>query len=574
MRNPRPQPSTTSTPINVHIGAALMAFAQTYPTLREVVLECIQNALDAGGTTISVVINQRQRTIVVRDNGIGITTEGFALCLSQIGRSQKKTSKLGQFGRGAVSALDKCDELRYTSTPKDDPRNYHTWTLDPKVLGQAAADATIPVTERPDLWYGTGKGRVAWRTEVAVKGFTKDRFVSSISLDQLAQEINDRYSPIMRKIKAVVTIHLITADNQRLEAQVTARDFSGQALPDEEFGNPSLGRSKFTLFFAKPARKGGKPKGRVYITIPGREFRVAFDVFMTNLPENLRPQVQDAGQALLSGIFEGTITNYRIVLAPDRKSFEFKEPLANLCMAIAEWYEHVGKQLFKQIRNAQEDAELQASGQRSLGIFERMMHDDPAGEAVREAVSTLKIGTVAKGHTKTKGPKEARNFKEARAILDGLGDPGSSGESRSKGSPKHEKPTDTPLTTAGPKGQRRTQVHNNSLGLTIVHDPRITRLWEFDHTTGVLTISTRHPYWVRCFDRGPNFAERLQEFIVGQAVTMCHVPEPMREAVGEALQRCQAQMQAFLICEADRLAKRFPGSGHRRRKKSEKVSLA
>lgn len=55
--------------VNFHYGKALLKLAQTYVSLFEAVLEAVQNAFDSDATQVAVVINHKERSITIADNG-------------------------------------------------------------------------------------------------------------------------------------------------------------------------------------------------------------------------------------------------------------------------------------------------------------------------------------------------------------------------------------------------------------------------------------------------------------------------------------------------------------------------
>lgn len=96
--------------------------------------EYVQNACDAidearrdglhpsgDAAKIEVFLNQTERSIRIRDNGIGIPNAEFIRCLTAIGGSQKRGKHLRGFrGVGRLSGLGYCQELVFRARSKGD----------------------------------------------------------------------------------------------------------------------------------------------------------------------------------------------------------------------------------------------------------------------------------------------------------------------------------------------------------------------------------------------------------------------------------------------------------------------
>ena len=64
--------TTGRSQVSFHYGNALLKLAQTYMSLFEAVLEAVQNAIDSGADQVGIVINRRERSISIADNGDGV----------------------------------------------------------------------------------------------------------------------------------------------------------------------------------------------------------------------------------------------------------------------------------------------------------------------------------------------------------------------------------------------------------------------------------------------------------------------------------------------------------------------
>ena len=131
--------------VRFHQGAALMRMADTYPTLLDVILEQVQNALDINvrARKIWIEISYKARHCIVRDNGLGASEVEFNPALQSICEPDQKArfaksgdNPLGQFSIGLISPLGKCVRCTFTScrTPKLD--DFIEWTFVSKELAE------------------------------------------------------------------------------------------------------------------------------------------------------------------------------------------------------------------------------------------------------------------------------------------------------------------------------------------------------------------------------------------------------------------------------------------------------
>ena len=70
---PRP-PRPSRDKISFNEGKVLLHLAKTtYTTMIQVIAEAVQNALDADATNIWIAVDEGKRTIVIADDGSGVT---------------------------------------------------------------------------------------------------------------------------------------------------------------------------------------------------------------------------------------------------------------------------------------------------------------------------------------------------------------------------------------------------------------------------------------------------------------------------------------------------------------------
>ena len=75
------------------------------------------NRLDTSEFTGTIGLPIPSTDIAIRDDGDGVGQEEFDEALQQVCHSQKTHGKLGRFGIGLISPLDKCERSTFTSCP-------------------------------------------------------------------------------------------------------------------------------------------------------------------------------------------------------------------------------------------------------------------------------------------------------------------------------------------------------------------------------------------------------------------------------------------------------------------------
>ena len=101
----------------------LLLSASTYESFPRALRELVSNAYDADATTVKVDISEQDKTILVHDNGSGMTPNEFDFFLRIAGerRSQTRTShsgriRIGQFGIGFLAMFPFCNTVEIEST--------------------------------------------------------------------------------------------------------------------------------------------------------------------------------------------------------------------------------------------------------------------------------------------------------------------------------------------------------------------------------------------------------------------------------------------------------------------------
>lgn len=546
----------SETEIRFNQGQALLHLASTYPALQDVILELVQNSLDIDvkATRIAIKVNYKDRTIVVTDNGLGISVELMNKRLASVAeRGRKGRGALGQFGLGMISALGKCERFTFTSCCSPHKNLFYRWVF-PKTLVdqpgalkiQCALDSNLTTEEN-----AKGMTFVPWRSQVKIEGFTKDEFISKMDIDELANAIRDRYAAVMRRNK--VSINIVFHDEKGKKQErpnVTAPVFTGKQLEYRELKNAECGKIGFNMFVSRKTNKGRK--GTVVMGVMGSDFRFPFRYFAPFATTMLREEVMDA---LNSGVFEGEILAEKVKLAPNRQTFVKDEPCFALCVAIEEWYDAYGKACLDEARQERQDERHQTLGLRALKVLEDLIFKNAEYASLLNVLKSFTFGTVGTHHTKVDGrdfgSQDENTLKTQAAPGEKKGEGNGSDGSKE---PQEHKPDHVPKTVAGPKGNRRKRVKGHSTGLEFAFEGEEENrldLWRLDTTEGVLYFNTVHPLWDLC-QRKDTALIRLQEYIALQALTLQTMPETFRDVQRRAFDELMGPFVQILV-EGDKV---------------------
>lgn len=548
--------------IRINQGMALKHLAGLYPTLHDVLLEQVQNALDVDvvATRIWIKINQKTRFITVRDNGSGASTTKFEEALSSVAEPGRKgRGSIGQFGIGLISPLGKCARFTFTSCPHPQLYGFMQWVLETERLFAQRDTITMPVPRSmPELTLdknpaNSGKQVVEWRTEVSMYDTTEDRLIGNVDPEALIGAILDRFGAVMRKNRVRLTVSFTSKKGEHRDWQdVTASEFRGRKLPEVVINTPT-GRTQFRIFVAR-ATKGGRD-GRVLMGTTRDESRFPFH-FLARSTDKLL--AEDVVTALSSGVFEGEIVSEGARMHPGRQAFEKDESFVDLCCAIEEWYHKHGAAYLEEARRYRKEERYQRLGLGSLRVLEAILKL-PGNLWLLDVIKGFKRGTVGVGHTEL--PKRQTKDEQERPSLSLDGKPGTPRpktkeheEARGQQEPQQEHTNHVPLTAAGPRGERRRVVTRSSFGLQFAHEAMegVRELWTLDITEGVLTFNVRHPSWMTCEEKSDTAVMRLQEHVAMQALTLHAMPQEMRMVQRQVLDRLTDSVVTWIIT-SDRL---------------------
>jgi hypothetical protein len=549
------QPRTVA--IKINQGMALKHLAGLYPTLRHVILELVQNALDVDvvATRIWIKINLKTRFISVRDNGSGASIPQFEAALASVAEPERKgRGSIGQFGIGLISPLGKCERFTFTSCPHPHKYGFVQWVLETDRLFAQRETISMPLPQGSDRLTmdqsADPKRRdiVEWRTEVSLYDITQDKLIGEVDPEALIGAILDRFGAVMRKNKVRLTVSFTSKKGEHRDwLDVTASEFRGRKLPEVEIINPEAGKTLFRLFIAR-ASKGGRD-GKVLMGTTRDDSRFPFHYLARSTDKLLAEEVVTA---LASGVFEGEIISEKARMHASRQTFEKDDVFIDLCCAIDEWYHQHGAAYLEEAKEGRKEERRQRLGLQSLRVIEGIMKV-PGNAYMLDVIRGFGRGTVGAGHAEL--PKRQTGKEQDHPSLSLDGKPGvprtktEGEEKRERSEPTKEQKEHIPLTSAGPKGERRRVVSRSSFGLQFAHEPMagVKELWQLDVTEGVLTFNIRHPSWEICEAKNDTAVMRLQEHVAMSALTLYAMPQEVRLVQREVLDKLTDSVVTWIL---------------------------
>ncbi len=536
MNNRIQTPPAGQSQIKFNQGQALLHLANTYPSLHEVILELVQNALDTdvNATRISITINYQKRFLAVRDNGAGTSIARFNSALASVATpGRKSATSLGRFGIGLISSLGKCERFTFTSCPEPETLKYHRWKFDTEQIIHQSGDLFIPNEACFDYAFNSTAPRrknVDWRSEMALEGFTTDKWISRVTMDGLISAIQDRYNAVMERNKARISIRITHLDGEdEIRNDVGAMKFRGRKLEPLELLDETGNKVAINLYIAPKGKMGRN--GKVLVGIIGNDFRFPFRYLSQSLTGMVNEEVITA---LASGFFEGEIVAQNCKLHANRSTFHKDDGLIGFGLVLEEWFAKHGKTHLEEARQVHQEERYQRLGAQSMKVVEAMLDNAPAGSSLKGVIDSFKQGNVGTNHATVDGKKALGETDQTFLAVRGTQAQSSEEEvnrkPREKGNPETHKPNHTPLTVQGPKGEHRKLVRGHSMGLAFSYEGMEGSgdLWKLDTKKGVLHFNVRHPLWTTCDDKSDVAVMKLQEQIALQALTLHSMPEPQR----------------------------------------------
>jgi hypothetical protein len=505
-------PASDTSEIDFHRGEVLYKLSNTYRSLPLTLIEGAQNAIDAGADRVMLCIDLKRRTVLMVDNGEGTTKAKFDQALASVGKGVKSADKLGRFGLGLISPLNKCTRFHFISALPG-RRKALKWTFVQTEIRTQHVSMHIPCEEMaavPGLpkrfnEYATEDFDVQWRTRVEMIGVTRDKVISLIDLDELEQQIRSKLGLAMRSNKVSIRVVMIDDNDKHQARDITPTTYSGEPLEVVSFSYEDAGLVEFQLFRA--AKHGGKRTGQVSVMASGDSYPITWGEFTKQARgRSVADIFGDSFKVLGSGYFEGLITCQNIELHPERTKFEYNDALESLYWAIDQWYTDCGREHYQLEEEQSQEARYQETALKAADRLREFLGHQDHAHLWSGLLSVVKFGRLGEGHLDPevrgrKGDDDGTTLRSGQGrtgtgTRSGTGT-GSSGGARTR-EPRH-RPGDLPVGAKGPSGQRRKLVKGDSEGFWFGFEPMPgnSNLWEFEFSDGSLVVNTRHPIWVK-----------------------------------------------------------------------------
>ena len=242
-----------------------------------------------------------------------------------------------------------------------------------------------------------------------------------------------------------------------------------------------------------------------------------------------------AFEALGSGFFEGMIRAENITLHESRTKFIYDDALVDLYMALDQWFDEVGRELYDEDKRQTTEQRYAMLGMESLQRLQELLDQD--GFASLKRLLTENLAGVKPPDDDvddgTVGPGNELAPPNPNPPSGG----GGGGTGNGDGT---RKPPGTRSGTRSP-GTRPPAVGDEAIGFYIRHEPfnHSPALWHFHVDQGVLAINVIHPVWVQLDDpdnprrsaKNDRQIVKLQDWLIVQVFSLLKLPPELREEV-------------------------------------------
>lgn len=499
--------------LGMHQGEVLFRLANTYPTLLLTIIESIQNAIDVTADRIMICIDMPTRSVLVVDNGSGVTIDRFELALNSVGRGVKDKGSLGRFGLGLISPLNKCARFTFISAPAG-RRRANRWTFSGRHIKAQHHMVNIPRDELPSLpklgrkfqEYAIDEFAQEWRTMVNMSGVTKDKVTSLVDLDELEHQVRHKLGPAMRRNKVCVRVVLVDDKGKVEQRDMRPAEYSGESLGVVAYEAEDTGRVEFELY--RTAKLRGKRSGEVVVMELDGNYPLTMKEF-ANQARGSKLASPEVLKMLESGYFEGVIRCEKIALHPERTKFEYTDALKYLYLVIDQWYDEYGRAHFQAEQEETRETRWKEIAVRGIDSLREKLAQPEYSRLWDGLMSVVEFGRLGEGHVDPASgvPDGIEDTGTVRTGQGGVGVPrvprpqgtncGPRGGNTTDRQP--DRPGDKPIGIRGLGGQKRQLVKGDSKGLWFGFEqmPGNSNLWEFDRKLGILILNTRHPTWVK-----------------------------------------------------------------------------
>ncbi|MBI4215256.1 MAG: ATP-binding protein [Parcubacteria group bacterium] len=509
-------------PMSMHQGKALLTLARNnYPTVKEAVLEAVQNAIDADARTISILI--KPELIAIMDDGDGKTPEEFSMVLSNIANSLKTQAQLGRHGLGFIAPLASSKLYQFISGAKS-TGEYYQWTFESDKIGRQKDEVNIPRIARSDLVFSRNgfksktQSPVPWRTAILIREYTQDKFLGNIESSSLVQTIADRYRQPIQDKSIDIAIEYCDASGDGTKVKVNIEPFAGDKLPSIKLTeNTKSGRCVFNLYVTP--KINGKRAGRLYFGELTNPYRLTAKQFCGSVQGLLSDEIIDS---FLSSIFSGEIFCHKVKIATNRKTFEQNDNLIGFCEVIEEWWQKQGRCVAENVFEDEKDRRCFEIGFKVQELLRDLFENNKEFKDLVDFFPETKLFGAP-----------SNEFQE----IPGGDQPAETGiPKKTRGTYTHHDP---PLTGGGKHGSPKKAVRIPICkGLQLTYGDQYTALepYEINYETGLVIINKRADLYRLCEVKDTWFFQYQYQIAV-QAAILFGTPTELRSRVYDILNK-------------------------------------
>lgn len=522
-----------SSKIGFAIGNILRLVADRYPTLLAMVMEIIQNMIDADATEGEITIDLGKSRISAVDNGRGCSREQFDEVIREIGRSQKsgKTGEgfryLGQFGIAIVAPVTKCASYSFISAPREGKgqkswEGYSEHRFDEVISDSQGLLGEIPWYPWPEKQRPLEK----WNTYVFIRRIKRDKALrANLTLDRICNDAGVRFGEALRqraqaKKPCRITVRFI--DGKNVDSRlIEPLDFSGRKLNPYPITIEDTEAGKISLYLHLNDQGGGK---RLVVQTGRSDFQIEWSKVAATAGWMASDSVKEV---LGSGYFEGRILVDKGEWNPERTGLKESDEATMAFFAQLEgWCQSEGLRLIHDLRG--QDRKSRYS---QLALQVKSMIDS----ALKSGLDVLEIcmanlsGAVSDGHEPVDGEDGPNMRSQPSGEKSGQGD-----KEKGKGNKRGHYDGKVHTGVVDEDGTPRTRSKKQP-GFTIEIDEMPGSNERFEVLpNGTILVNCRHEDFAACEEATGKTDARLRRYIhliALFALATMAMPPSSREAI-------------------------------------------
>ena len=476
--------------LNLHQGSTLMHLAALHKDGFSAVIELVQNFLDANAHNAKIIIDAKQRTIAVFDDGNGADLGEMQDKFSQIGNSLKKgdSNTFGKKGIGGLSAFVVSSIWEFTTKRKNSTSPYIKYTLDSSQFVKASG-IEVHYEEMKVSDIGSSILGVKTSTKVILYDVEKSIINQLIAgREELLSSIQTSFNEKIKQLNINFVIICRCLDGNTHTIEVKSREFRGTEQEAVSI-NTDFGKIIFKMFLnPKPVNK---PVIRISYKDPEDGKRYGFPVSMiTTGRTKTTPETRGF---LEKGYFEGSIEVGFCNMLPDRGGFVDNAQYKTFVFTVDSFVKDVLKKVIENIELEQSDDRLREVGDKVLGRFREYFKKHPAFvEKVSNKLSSmLALDGSGTGEPAswTPLPKKKKSSKTPRRTM--------VSEQRDKDQTEKEKVNNSRRVTP-----------NAGIGIVFVYPSDEESFnWQYRFRAGLLEFNCAEDGFVHCSSKNSSLLE-------------------------------------------------------------------